>query len=51
LTEVRLGVVLLSETGLGEAETTILWIGGLGRDKDFSERCFCPRTGSSKAEF
>jgi hypothetical protein len=37
--------------GSGEAETTIPWRKGLGRDEDFSERCFCPRTGSSKAVF
>jgi hypothetical protein len=35
LTKVGLRVVLLPETGLGEAETTVPWRGDLGRDEDF----------------
>jgi hypothetical protein len=51
LTEGGLGAVFLPETGLGEAKTTFLWRGDLGRDEDFLERCPCPRASSSEAEF
>ena len=51
MTEVRLGVVLLPETGSGEAETTDPWRGDLGRDEDFPECCPRPRAGSGEAEF
>jgi hypothetical protein len=51
LTEAGLGVILLSETGSGEAETSVPRRGDLGRDEDFLKCCPRPREGSDEVEF
>jgi hypothetical protein len=51
LTVAGLRVVLLPETGSGEAEMVVPWRGDLGRDEDFPERCTCLRVHSGEAEF